>query len=79
MKYFLLCDPECSLDDLQAALAGNEDIRESLPDFCSHLSESREECQAMIDDPDVYACEGSHIIEFESDLDHEALSQLIFE
>ena len=82
MRFYLLCDEECSADDLAAALAGDESIRESLQDYASHLGEGAEgktECEGILADPEGYASEGSHIIEFESDLDHETLCGLIFE
>jgi len=82
MKYYLLCDPEIQAEDLQKALNGDEAIRESLIDFCAHLGEGEEgkaDCEMMLADPASYGSEGQHVIEFDSEMDHESLSIMIFE
>lgn len=79
MKYYLLADSDLTAYCIEQAIAGDEGSIDIVLARASHLSEERAECQAMLDAPEDYASEGQHIIEFESDLDHEALCSLIFE
>lgn len=73
MRFYLLCDAGINAAQIIQSI---ED--EACIDGASHLSTSREECQAMLDEPAVYASEGQQIVEFDHVMDEDDICDIIF-